>query len=172
MTFNSTLRCGIVALGWIAVGTAVQAAGALGEFHSVARPVAFAARSAASMDPGTASSAEAAPTSTALPYNVAEEVRPDGSRIRRYLAPNGQVFAISWNTLYKPNLSNLLGNSFPSYATAAQAIGKRGGIQRHFRYEGIDLVVQSTGHLHVFHGYAYRTSLFPQGINVASVGLE
>ena len=168
MTFNSTLRCGIAALGWVAVGTAAQAAGALGEFHSAPRPVVFSARSAASMDPGTASIAETAPT--ALPYSVAEEVRTDGSRIRRYLAPNGQVFAIGWKTLYKPNLTSLLGTSFPDYARAAGTAAQRGGIQRQFRMDANDLVVQSSGHLHVFSGLAYKPSLLPAGVTAQTLG--
>lgn len=168
MTFNSTLRCGIAALGWVALGTAAQAAGALGEFHSMPRAVVFAARSAASMDPGTASSAETAPA--ALPYSVAEEVRTDGSRIRRYLAPSGQVFAVSWKTLYKPKLSTLLGNSFPDYEKAAITAAQRGGIQRQFRMDTNDLVVQSAGHLHVFSGLAYKPSLLPAGVTAQTLG--
>ena len=168
MTFNSALRCGIAALGWVAVGTAAQAGGALGEFHSAPRPVVFAARSAASMDPSTASIANSAPV--VMPYSVAEEVRPDGSRIRRYLTPNGQVFAVSWKTLYKPNLTTLLGTSFPDYEKAAGTAAQRGGIQRQFRMDANDLVLQSAGHLHVFSGLAYKPSLLPAGVTGQTLG--
>jgi len=104
-------------------------------------------------------------------YTVHDLQLPDGSRVRQFVGGNGQVFAVSWNTLYKPDLSKLLGASFPTYAGAAQEAGKRGGIQRQFRHESADLVVQTSGHLHVFQGYAYRPSLMPQGVSAQSMGL-
>jgi predicted heme/steroid binding protein len=104
-------------------------------------------------------------------YTVHELKMADGSRVQQYVAGNGQVFAVRWNTLYKPDLSVLLGNSFPDYASAAQMAAKRGGIQRQFHHEGNDLVVQSSGHLHVFSGYAYRRALLPRGVSVQSIGL-
>lgn len=103
-------------------------------------------------------------------YSLAEEVHPDGSRIRRYLAANGQVFAISWKTMYKPDLSKLLGASFPEYADAAHTAAQRGGIQRQFRLDGSDLVLQSAGHLHVFTGMAYKPSLMPSGVTAQTLG--
>ena len=92
---------------------------------------------------------------------------PDGSRVQQWVASNGLVFAVRWNTLYKPNLARLLGPSFANYADAAQ----QGGIQRQFHHQGLDLVVQSAGHLHVFSGYAYRPSLVPRGVSMHSLGL-
>jgi hypothetical protein len=170
MTFNSALRCGSVALGWIVVGTAAHAAGALGEFHNTARPVVFSARPSTGTPYSTTLSSGTAALSTALPYSVAEEVRPDGSRIRRYLTPNGQVFAIGWKTLYKPNLASLLGASFPDFERAASNAAQRGGIQRQFRMGESDLVLQSTGHLHVFSGLAYKPSLLPAGVTGQTLG--
>jgi hypothetical protein len=104
-------------------------------------------------------------------YAVHDLKMTDGSRVRQYVAGNGRVFAVSWNTLAKPALSNLLGSAFPDYASAAQVAARRGGIQRQFRHEGADLVVQTSGHLHVYAGYAYRRSLLPAGLSVQSLGL-
>lgn len=104
-------------------------------------------------------------------YTVHDLTMADGSRVQQYVAENGQVFAVRWNTLFKPDLSALLGTGSADYATAAQVAAKRGGIQREFHHEGHDLVVQSSGHLHVFSGYAYRRSLLPQGVSVQSIGL-
>jgi hypothetical protein len=95
----------------------------------------------------------------------------DGSHLRQYVAGNGLVFAVSWNSLHKPDLSGLLGNAFTSYTGAAQQAARRGGIQRQFRHESQDLVVQASGHLNVFSGYAYRPSLLPRGLNPQSLGL-
>jgi predicted heme/steroid binding protein len=104
-------------------------------------------------------------------YTLHELKMADGSRVQQYVAGNGRVFAVRWDTLYKPDLSAMLGSSFPDYASAAQVAAKRGGIQRQFRHEGNDLVVQSSAHLHVFSGYAYRRTMLPNGVSAQSIGL-
>jgi hypothetical protein len=104
-------------------------------------------------------------------YAVHELKTANGSRVQQFVAANGLVFAVRWNTLYKPDLSSMLGTSFPDYYSAAQVAAKRGGIQRQFRHEGSDLVVQSSGHLQVFSGFAYRRSMIPQGLSPKSIGL-
>jgi hypothetical protein len=105
-------------------------------------------------------------------YTVHDLQAADGSRLRQYVAVNGTVFAVSWHTLYKPDLSTVLGRSYPSYATAAQAAARRIGIQRRFRHEEADLVVQTTGHLNVFSGFAFRRSMLPVGLSPNQIGLE
>lgn len=104
-------------------------------------------------------------------YTVHELRLADGSRLQQYAASNGLVFAVRWDTLFKPQLATLLGTAFPSYAAAAHTAAQRGGIQRQFRHQGADLVVQSSGHLHVFSGFAYRPSLLPRGLAVDALGL-
>jgi len=166
MTFSSAQRCGIAALGWLLTSTPALAEGALGEFHSAPRAVAFSARPSVNSVQSNALTNSV----TALPFSVAEETRPDGSRIRRYLANNGQVFAVGWRTLYKPDLSSLLGASFPDYEKEASSAAKRGGIQRQFQMGSADLVLHSTGHLHVFSGLAYKPSLLPPGVTAQALG--
>jgi hypothetical protein len=109
---------------------------------------------------------------TTQQYAVNELQSADGSRVKQYVSPSGFVFAISWHTLYKPNLSSLLGSSSQTYANAEQQAARHGGIQRRFRHESVDLVVQSTSHLNVFSGFAYRQSMLPRGLNLQSLGLE
>lgn len=104
-------------------------------------------------------------------YTVHELQSANGSLVQQFVTGNGQVFAVRWNTLYKPDLSSLMGTSFADYKTVANQAAQRGGIQRQFRHEGNDLVVQSSGHLQVFSGYAYKRSLLPQGLNPKSLGL-
>jgi hypothetical protein len=105
-------------------------------------------------------------------YSMEEVQANDGSRVRKYIADDGQIFALSWNTLYKPDLSTLLGSYFPNYAGAARLAARKGGIQRRFHHETTDLVVQSGGHLHVFSGYAYLRTQFPAGVSPQSLGWE
>jgi hypothetical protein len=107
----------------------------------------------------------------AAQYSVHALQMADGSQVKQYMASNGQVFAVRWITMYKPDLSALLGSAFPTYSSAAQKAAQRGGLQRQFQHEGSDLVMLSTGHLHVFSGYAYRRSLLPRGLNVQDLGL-
>jgi hypothetical protein len=105
-------------------------------------------------------------------YSVHDLQTADGSRVRQYVASNGLVFAVSWHTLYKPELSALLGQSYAGYAGAAQVAARRPGIQRSFRHEAMDLVVQSGSHLNVFSGFAYRRSMVPRGLSLQQIGLE
>ena len=69
-------------------------------------------------------------------YTVHALTMADGSRLQQYVGGNGQVFAVRWNTLYKPNLARLLGPSFANYADAAQQAAQQGGIQRQFHHQG------------------------------------
>jgi hypothetical protein len=105
-------------------------------------------------------------------YSVNELQSADGSRVKQYVSPSGIIFAVSWHTLYKPNLSSMLGPSFQNYAQAAQQAARRPGIQRHFRHESLDLVVQATSHLNVFSGFAFRQSMLPRGLNLSNLGME
>lgn len=105
-------------------------------------------------------------------YSLHELQTTDGSRVRQYVAANGMVFAVSWHTLYKPDLSTLLGPSYPAYAVSAQAAARRPGMQRQFRHEDLDLVLHSSAHLNVFSGFAFRRAMLPRGLDPHSIGLE
>jgi hypothetical protein len=105
-------------------------------------------------------------------YSVHDLQAADGSRLREYVAANGAVFAVAWHSLSKPDLSAVLGASYPAYALSAQAAARRPGIQRRFRHEDLDLVVQSTAHLNVFSGFAFRRSMLPAGLSADRIGLE
>jgi len=105
-------------------------------------------------------------------YSVHDLQGTDGSKVRQYLSINGIVFAVTWHTLYKPNLSSILGTSYPAYATAAQEAAHRPGIQHHFRHESLDVVVQSSSHMNVFSGFAFRRSMLPLGFSPERIGLE
>jgi hypothetical protein len=145
----ATLLCAHVATAWAALGETQASVEREGTQLGARRSVAAMAR-----------------------YTVQELQMPDGSRVVQYLAGNGLVFALRWNTRSKPDLSVLLGSAFPGYASAAQAAARHGGIQRRFRHDDSDVVVQSSGHLQAYVGYAYRRSLLPPGVSVASLGWE
>lgn len=173
MTSNKRLRAGAAALLLLAA-CAAQAKDGLGEIHSSVA----AGNGAAGTTPNTNANANAITPGVRrmlaqqARYSVDEVQMADGSRVRKYLAGNGQIFAVSWNTLYKPDLSTLLGSYFPQYAGAAKVAAQKGGIQRHFHHDANDLVVQSGGHLRVFSGYAYLRSQLPAGVSAQSLGWE
>lgn len=160
MTFSRRCARGALLLGLAYGAVQAPAWAALGERHT------------SMADAGSSGMASKRSVAAMVRYTLHETQRPDGSRVREYVAPNGQVFAVSWNTLYKPDLSTLLGQSFPVYASAAQVAAQRGGIQRQFHHDDADLVVQSTGHLHVFAGHAYLRSQLPQGVTAQTLGWE
>lgn len=86
----------------------------------------------------------------------------DGSTIRQYLTPGGRVYAVSWNTRYKPRLDLLLGAQFPAYAQACrEAMLQRPGIAHSASVRRGDLVVESSAHLNAHVGRAYLRSLLP-----------
>ena len=105
-------------------------------------------------------------------YSITDLRTGDGSKVRQYISENGMVFAVSWNTLYKPDLSTLLGVTYSAYVAAAHNAAKRQGIQRNFRHESLDVVVQSTSHLNIFSGFAFRLSMLPKGFNLNTIGQE
>lgn len=165
MTFSKRLRASAAVLLLI-VAPATWAKDGLGEIHS-SMAAGNAAVAASPNAPGVRRM-----LAQQARYSVDEVQMADGSQVRKYLAANGQIFAVTWNTLYKPDLSKLLGAYFPSYADAAKLAAQKGGIQRQFHHDANDLVLQSGGHLHVFSGYAYLRSQLPPGVSAQSLGWE
>lgn len=98
---------------------------------------------------------------------VYERASGDGGVIREYVSADGVVFAVSWNTRFKPRLSELLGRYHEAYAAAASEALRRPGIQRQSVLQAQDLVVRSTSHLNVFSGRAFVPSLVPAGFDAA-----
>jgi hypothetical protein len=90
----------------------------------------------------------------------------DGSSIRQFVTSSGVVFAVAWNTRFKPNLESLLGVHAAGYAAAASEAMRAPGIKRNVALQRGDLVVQSSTHLNTYVGRAYLLSLVPQGITV------
>lgn len=89
---------------------------------------------------------------------------PDGSTIRQHLGADGRVWAVSWNTRFKPRLDDLLGAHFPAYAQAARQVQQqRAGIRHQAVLARGDLVVESTAHLGAHVGRAYLRSRAPAG---------
>ena len=88
-----------------------------------------------------------------------------GTTIREYLAPNGTVFAVSWNGPFMPDLRQVLGTYFDAYQRLARARRGHGPLNL---TDG-DFVVQVAGHMRSFSGRAYVGRLTPSGVQPAQL---
>jgi Protein of unknown function (DUF2844) len=99
-------------------------------------------------------------------YRVHEIQLSTGTRVREFVGPDGQVFAIAWQGPTIPNLRQTLGKYFDHYVTAAQA---RHGGHTHLQIQQSDLVVQAGGHMRAFSGRAYLPQALPSGVSVGDL---
>jgi len=94
-------------------------------------------------------------------YTVHEITRDDGTLIREYVTPGGQVFGVSWTGPTIPDLTQLLGAYNAEFQTAIRAKrGRRSSAAVH----NPDLIVESSGHMRAFRGRAYLNSMLPSGV--------
>lgn len=105
-------------------------------------------------------------------FSVHDLLTPEGGRFREYVSSSGFVFAVVWRAQYKPDLSTILGSSYPAYLQSAKLAAQERGIKRRFRLDGLDLVVHSMAHLNVFSGYAYRASMLPASFNLQDLSVQ
>lgn len=104
--------------------------------------------------------------SSTLQYQVHEIQQADGSVLRQFASPSGQVFALSWRSRLKPQLQPLLGSYFGAYRGAVQAAGAaRPGFSRQVSVAQEGLVLRETEHLGLFIGLAYVPALVPAGVD-------
>lgn len=104
--------------------------------------------------------------STVRGYDVHEITTPAGVQVREYLA-NGRVFAVSWQGPVIPDLRQMLGAYYATYAQAASA--PHPGGHRHLRVERPDLVVESNGRMRAFYGRAWDPALLPPNFSAADI---
>jgi len=98
-------------------------------------------------------------------FSVHELQLPGGTRVREYLTPRQQIFAITWSGPSIPDLQQLLGTYFPRYQQGAARVAAGRGRQPILMQES-DLVIQTGGHPRAFFGAAYLPRLMPPGVSV------
>ena len=96
-------------------------------------------------------------------YTVHAMTAASGTAIREYAAPDGQVFAVTWSGPAMPDLRQLLGSYFSTYASDTTA--RRSG-HSHRLVDRPELVVRSSGHQRSFSGKAYVPSMVPTGVAI------
>ncbi|MBI5783861.1 MAG: DUF2844 domain-containing protein [Rhodocyclales bacterium] len=105
-------------------------------------------------------------STTPAGYSVQETETEDGTTVREYLLPTGEVFAVAWSGPRMPNLQRLLGAYFESYRDEAAS---RPPGRRPIAIDRSDLVVQSGGHPRAFHGRAYLPQRVPAGFSTNEI---
>lgn len=98
---------------------------------------------------------------SAAGFAVHEISASDGTIVREYASPAGDVFAVSWRGPTRPNLIELLGDHYPAFQQAARSPGRRRG-PLVVRTE--HLVVEMGGHMRDFHGRAYLPDRLPASV--------
>ena len=99
-------------------------------------------------------------------YVIHELQAQSGVRVREYVSPAGQVFAVSWQGPFMPDLRKVLGTYFEQFSQAAKSKQARGG-PLIIREPG--LVVESGGHMRSFFGRAYVPQMVPENVRAESI---
>lgn len=100
-------------------------------------------------------------------YTVHEITTPAGTVVREFVSPaSGQVFAVTWQGPFMPDLKQVLGDHF---ATFAEAAGK-GRIGRgNALVSRPEVVIHSGGHMRAFEGKAYLPGQLPEGVRLEDI---
>ena len=104
--------------------------------------------------------------STASGFAVHEISAADGTVVREYVSPAGEVFAVSWRGATRPNLVDLLGDHYPAFRDAPRPAGHRHGP---LVLRTDHLVVEMGGHMRDFHGRAYLPDRLPANVSAEAV---
>jgi hypothetical protein len=106
-------------------------------------------------------------------YAVHEMQVPGGTVVDEYVAPDGQVFAVSWHGQFPPPMQQILGTYFQQYSAALQAQSSQAQPKmyghRPLNIQQQGLVVQTSGHMRAYSGRAYIPDLLPQGMTVNQI---
>jgi hypothetical protein len=104
------------------------------------------------------------------PYTVNESTLTGGTVVREYIGQSGTVFAVVWQGAHVPDLSALLGDSFPTYVQSLNQLhASQGTALGPADVERSDLVVQSGGHMGAYVGRAWLPSALPAGVSTDDI---
>jgi Protein of unknown function (DUF2844) len=99
-------------------------------------------------------------------YTVHEIQLPAGIRVREYVSPAGQVFAVTWRGTGIPDLHQLLG----TYSSQLAAASK----QPHYNHRQLsvqtpDVVFGSSSYLRTYSGRAWLPALLPPNFSLGDL---
>lgn len=116
---------------------------------------------------GGTTTTNTAPAILPTSVSVQQLTQTDGTVIKEFLS-NGIVFAIAWRGPTPPNLRQLLGDYFSTYAAGIQ-IANQNGERGPTAIQSGGLVVYSGGHMNSFFGQAFLPALLPQGVTPQAI---
>jgi hypothetical protein len=102
-------------------------------------------------------------------YTVHEIKSPTGTVVREYVSRSGQVFGISWNGPFIPDMHQVLGDYFAEYSSAARAQRESRPSRQPLYIQQPGLVLQSVGHMRAYAGKAYDPALLPSGVDANDI---
>jgi hypothetical protein len=106
--------------------------------------------------------------SVAAQRYVKHEIQvPTGQVVREFVSPEGNVFGVTWEGPFQPDLQQLLGSYFEPVKQAVAAQQRHGHGPIFVETSGF--VFQQGGHARSFHGRAYLPSMVPQGVDITEI---
>jgi Protein of unknown function (DUF2844) len=140
----------IASVAWLAAGSQAEAALGRARDSVEADRIHLSARMA---------------STTLANHTVHTLTLPNGGVVREYMRSDGTVFAVSWRGPGRPDLRQLLGDSFDTLqADQAARVGRRA---RHtpLSVARSDLIIHSGGHPGAFWGFGYLPHEAPAGFS-------
>lgn len=102
---------------------------------------------------------------TTATYTI-HEIQLSGLVVREFVAPSGEVFAVSWQGSGIPDLQQMLGSYYAEFAQAASIAHFD---HHHLNVQTPRVVVQSRGHTREFSGRAWAPALLPQNFSLGDL---
>jgi hypothetical protein len=99
---------------------------------------------------------------------TAYEIDSPSSTVREYVSLSGIVFAVAWNGMTHPDLSQLLGSYNKQFQEALRKTPRVHGVRRR-RVKAPDLVVETWGHMRNLQGRAYDPALIPPCVEIDEI---
>jgi hypothetical protein len=123
--------------------------------------------------PGASGSSDAAAVILRQADNSAlrwqESTDANQIRVRQYVAPSGQIYAVSWDGPAMPDIAALFGTWFDRYRQGASAALPNANGLHSSRVDGSDLVVETAVRLREFSGRAWLPDALPAGVSAADI---
>ena len=142
----------------IGLACALAACGSAGHAH------AGLGRSAESVESDRASLQAVRTSSPGALYTAHVLALPNGGVVKEFARADGMVFAVSWRAPGRPDLRQLLGDSYETMQAAAPARAGRPA-RRPISVNTTSLLVLSGGHPGAFSGVAVLPRLEPAGVD-------
>lgn len=102
-------------------------------------------------------------------YSIHEIHVPNNVVVREFVSQSGSVFAVTWQGAARPDLRQLLGSYFDSFAKASQAKKAQRVGRGPLVIEQAGLVVEMGGHARSFSGRAYDPRMVPAGVPATEI---